>query len=142
MINNLIKSIGIALYNEFGDNYKIYPEKVEQGLKEPCFFISCLNPTMELFLGRRYFRTFQFCVQYIPAKRGKEKAEGGEVTERLYRCLEWITAIEDGLPIRGTQMRAEFFNGILNFFINYDCFVTKPSDKVPMMEELTYKLKG
>ena len=43
MINSIIDSIGISLNAEFGDKYTIYSESIEQGLKEPCFFISCLN---------------------------------------------------------------------------------------------------
>ena len=53
MINSIIRAISVSLNNEFGDNYTIYTETVEQGLKEPCFFISCINPTNNLFLGKR-----------------------------------------------------------------------------------------
>lgn len=37
MINKIIDGISISLNAEFGDDYKIYTESIEQGLKEPCF---------------------------------------------------------------------------------------------------------
>ena len=42
MINSIIEAISIALNAEFGDDYTTYTEEQEQGLKEPCFFISTL----------------------------------------------------------------------------------------------------
>ena len=73
MINSIIEAISVALNEEFGDGYKIHMEEIRQGLKEPCFFIQCLNPTHELFLGKRYLQTNQFCIQYFPATREKQK---------------------------------------------------------------------
>ena len=45
MINSIIEAISISLNEEFGDGYEIHMEEIKQGLKEPCFFIACLNPT-------------------------------------------------------------------------------------------------
>ena len=45
MINNVIAGIAIALNQEFGDDYEIYTEEIKQDLKEPCFFITLLNPS-------------------------------------------------------------------------------------------------
>jgi hypothetical protein len=134
VINSIIEAISISLNAEFGDNYKIYAEKLKQGFQEPCFFISCINPTNELFLNRRYFRTNQFVIQYFPADNTGEKTECNEVAERLYLCLEWITFNND--LTMGTKMRCETVDGILNFFVNYDMFMYKVKDSIPM-ENLT-----
>lgn len=45
MLNNVIAGIAIALNQEFGDDYEIYTEEIKQDLKEPCFFITLLNPS-------------------------------------------------------------------------------------------------
>ena len=45
MINLLTEAVSIAIHAEFGDGYPIYKEEIRQGFEEPCFFISCLNPT-------------------------------------------------------------------------------------------------
>ena len=134
MINSIIEGISIAINTEFEDGYTIYTESVEQGLKEPCFFISCLNPTSKVFLGERYFRTNQMCIQYIPTKKSVEKEECNTVTERLFNCLEYITVGED--LIRGSKMNAEIVDGILNFFVNYDLFTLRLRNKEDAMDEV------
>lgn len=122
MINSIIKAISITLNTEFGDGYETHMEEIKQGLVEPCFFIQCLNPTTELFLGKRYFRQNQFCIQYFPESDNKQ-SECNEVAERLTWLLEYITVPGDDRPIRGTNMKSDVIDGVLNFFLNYDCFV-------------------
>lgn len=131
MINSIIEAISVALSNEFGDGYEIHMEEIEQGLEEPCFFIFCLNPTNNLFLGKRYFRTNLFCIQYFPASKEKQRECNG-VAERMYECLEYITIYGEDTPIRGTKMEHEVVDGVLNFFVNYDCFIYKKEQQTPM----------
>lgn len=133
MINSMIEAISAALNGEFGDDYEIHMEEIEQGLEEPCFFVQCLNPTNELFLGKRYFRRNQFCIQYFPESAEKQRECNG-VAERLWQCLEYITAYGETKPIRGTKMRYEVVDGVLNFFVNYDCFVYKVEEQTAMEE--------
>lgn len=138
MINSIIDSIGISLNAEFGDKYTIYSESIEQGLKEPCFFISCLNPTNQLFFDKRYFRQNQFCIQYLPENAGNIARTGcNDVAERLFNCLEYIT-VENDL-VRGTQMKCEIIDDVLHFFVNYDMFIYKKNVVNPM-EELSSNL--
>lgn len=135
MINSTMESISISLNVEFGDKYKIYREAKKQGLKEPCFFIQCLNPTKRLFFRNRYFRQNQFCIQYFP----KDELHGNEecyaVAERLLSCLEWLTV--NGDSVMGAQMKYKIIDGVLHFFVNYDMFVYKVAESVPVMEEVS-----
>lgn len=134
MISSIIKGISVAINTEFGDGYTIYTESIEQGLKEPCFFISCLSPTNKVFFGERYFRTNQMCIQYIPTNTSVEKEECNAVVERLFNCLEYITVGED--PVRGSKMNSEIIDGILNFFVNYDLFIMKLKNEEVAMNEI------
>lgn len=122
MINKIIDGISEAIFTEFGTGYDIYTESIEQGLEEPCFSILCLNPTNELFLGKRYKRTNQFMIQFFPASDEKNK-ECNEVMERLFNCLETITVQND--LTRGTKMNGEMVDGVLNFQVNFNMFVYK-----------------
>lgn len=128
MINSIIESISINLDAEFG--YETHMEEIKQGLTEPCFFISCLNPTTELFFGKRYFRTNQFCIQYFPESDDNVQRECNDVAERLVWTLEYITL--DGDLIRGTAMKYEVVDGVLHFFVNYDCFIYRIEEKTAM----------
>lgn len=122
MINKIIDGISEAINKEFGDGYDIYTESIEQGLEEPCFSILCLNPTNEQFFGKRYFRQNQFVIQYFPSTDEKN-AECNAVRERLFDCLDII--IVNGDQTRGTKMKGEIVDGVLNFMLNFDMFVYK-----------------
>lgn len=136
MINSITEAISISLNEEFGDSYEIHMEEIQQDLKEPCFFISSLNPTIRQFLGKRYFRTNQFCIQYFPETAEKQR-ECNNVAERMWQCLEYITICDEDKPIRGTKMKYEVVDGILNFFVNYDCFINKQeTEQQTLMESL------
>ncbi len=135
MINSIIESISITLNAEFGDKYKIHREEKRQGLKEPCFFIQCLNPTEELFFWKRYFRKNQFCIQYFPENKLHGKEECYAVGERLFSCLEYLDV--GGDLVMGTKRKYEVVDGILHFFVNYDLFVYKVAEPVPFMEEVS-----
>ena len=135
MINSIIEAISAALNQEFGDGCEIHMEEIKQGLKEPCFFIFCLNPVSDQFLGKRYFRSSPFCIQYFPESDEKQR-ECSSVAERMLGCLEYITTNGDDKPIMGTKMKYEVADGILSFFVNFDLFVYKAAGPVPAMEEV------
>ena len=131
-IQNLINAIAEALFQEFGADYEIYTENVEQGLTEPCFLIRCLKPTMNLFRGRFYKRTNQFSVQYIPSTQ-EANEECISVMERLFICLKNVTI--HGKPVHGAELNGEITDGILTFTVNYDGFVLKDEEEY-IMENL------
>jgi hypothetical protein len=139
-IQNLINAIAEALFQEFGSDYEIYTESVEQGLSEPCFLVRCLNPTRNLFLGQCYKRTNQFSVQYIPSTASANE-ECTSVLERLFECLENVILYDK--PIHGTELHGEITDGILTFTVNYDGFVLATEQKYNMEDlEIISEAKG
>jgi hypothetical protein len=89
MINSIIEAISVSLNGEFGDDYEIHMEEIKQGLKEPCFFIACLNPTNNLFMGKRYERTNQSASN---TSQSLMKCSGN-VTVWLKECMTvWSTS--------------------------------------------------
>ena len=127
-VNMIIEAIAAALNGEFGEEYTVYAEDVKQGLSEPCFFISCINPSDRQlmgnanrhFLASRYYRENRFCIQYFPLEENNGRQESYDKAERLFGCLEEINA--DGDIIRGTDMNFEYTDGILSFFVSYNFF--------------------
>ena len=138
MINKIIDGISVAINSEFGDPYEIYTESIEQGFTEPCFSILCLNPTINQVLGKRYFRTNQFCVHYFPSPDEK-RSECQAVIERLISALEIIKV--DGDQCRGTDMHFELVDDVLSFFVNYNMYVYKEEvADIPSMETVGYSI--
>lgn len=141
MINKIIDGICEKLNESFGDGYEIYTELKNQGLKEPCFSVMCVNPISNQVIGNRYFRNNLFSILYFPASK-EPKAETNVVLESLYLALETVT-IKETLPddtvkeslVRGTNMRGELVDGVLNFLVNFNMFVYKVED-ADLMEEV------
>ena len=137
MINKIVDGISKAINEEFGKDYEIYTDGVEQGLQEPCFSIVSVKPTNNLFRPNKYFRQYPFCIHYFPSSNEK-RTECQKVMEKLYLILEYIEIEEvydDGKTkskTMGTKMNAEIDNGVLHFFVNYDMYVNKLEEKTPM----------
>ena len=121
MIQEIINGISIAINNAFGDDYDIYTESIEQGLKEPCFFITPIAPNRERILGKRYFSKNTFCIHYMPKNNKNEECIN--VSEKLFDILE-VLDTDLGLML-GTNLRAEIANGMLHFFVDYNVFSYK-----------------
>lgn len=132
MINLIIGAVSASLYAEFGAAYKIYAEDVEQGLSEPCFFVSCVSHSQELYFGKRYRWESMFCISYLPARGQQAFRECHEAAERLALCLEYIDIPEGKL--RGTKMHYEMADGVLHFFVNYNCFVRQEAGQQEAIE--------
>lgn len=122
MVNKIIDGISTTIYEVFGSNFEIYTEPVEQGFKEPCFSIMCVNSLSELYLCTKYFSENRFCITYFPVKTEKN-SECNSVSQKLCDCLEFI--LVSGDLTKGTKIKCEMTNGILNFFVNYDMFIRK-----------------
>lgn len=134
MLNKIIDSISLKLNLEFGDAYEIYKESVEQGLKEPCFFIFLLTANQTQVIGKRYFREQPFDIHYFPSTKDRN-TEFLDVVDRLNDALEYITMDTD--LIRGTKINYEIVDDVLHFFVNYNFHVYKEPVAVDPMESLT-----
>lgn len=134
MINKIIDAISIALFNEFGEGYKIYTDEVKQGHSLPCFSIFCINPSRKHFFGKKYMNKNMFMILYFPSTTDAPSYEINDITERLYGCLEYIE--ESGDLIRGMGMKCETIDGVLNFMVQYDLFTINTTEKAESMGEL------
>lgn len=131
-VNNIIDAICITINNVFGDDYTIYTESIKQGFEEPCFFIHNFSSANNLFLGNRYFRESQFCINYFPSDPNGKNTECHGVAERLYGCLDWLD-VGDNL-LRGIGLKHDILDGVLNFYVNYNSFEYKLKSTTPMGE--------
>ncbi|KAA1180691.1 DUF6838 family protein [Paenibacillus sp. B2(2019)] len=122
--NALIKKLSL-----FTPEYPVYDEAVEQGMKQPCFFVLRIEGGQNREINRRYRRLNSFDVHYFPHKDASAPREECELmAERLYSELEYVTGAEGGY--RGIGMRDEIVDGVLHFFIQYNYHVvrTKATD--------------
>lgn len=139
MLNGIMDAVTGKLNELFGDDCTIYTDAVEQGLQEPCFFVSVLESSRSPMLGRRSFQETGFCIQYIPEEGKPEKnRELNRTADLLFAGMEYI-ALADGDLLRGTGRSYRIEDGVLNFFVSYNVFLVTPAEAVDVMEELKWK---
>lgn len=130
MTNEIMAAISNVLYNEFG--YENHMEEIKQDLKEPCFFISSINPEFRRYLGKRYLEQNQFCIQYFPKSKDSINEECFNAAYRMNWCLEVIEIM--GKQIRASGMNYKVIDEILNYFVNYDIFL----DRIETHEKMDF----
>lgn len=137
MINKILIGMSQALYVEFGENYNIYTESIEQGLDVPCFLITNIVHTHNAKLCNRYQDNNSFMVQYFPLSNTDALYEIHDVVSRLENVLEWISV--DTSKVRGTNMESKVDNGVLNFQVDYNVRSVKRTEEEERMNNLKYK---
>lgn len=130
MINEIIKGVSMKLNATFGAGYKIYQNDVEQGFKEPCFFIAVLKPDIAPLQKNRFMNRNPLDVHYFPTSR-RNNSEMFKVAWDLMECLEFIT-LPNGDVLHGTSMSYEVEDGVLHFFVNFNLTLSRPSEETPM----------
>ena len=136
MINKIISAVCTNLHTEFGDEYDIYKESIEQGLQEPCFFVQAIAPMHDRQLPTRVKRQVTVMIQYFPLDKDNYYLEGNAVLEKLFKCLEVITV--DDCLYRGEEMDSPGYTeeGVLSFQITFEFFEINPNEE-ELMESHT-----
>lgn len=137
MNNDILCALGKAIKTEFGDTYSVYDEEVKQGLKTPCFFVSCAENGEKQYLGGRFLSENRFVIKYLPKNGNRKKYECGEVAQRLFKCLLMLET-KDG-SLMGRKMSGSYEKGELSFSVNYDFFAVRKEEK-PLMEKLSRRV--
>lgn len=132
MLNDIMDAVTRRLNELFGDGYEIYTDAVEQGLKEPCFFVQFLEPSEKPMIGRRYYRETAMCIQHLPGDTVQPSRELNRVADILMDGMEYVT-LANGDLLRGTGRSHRTEDGVLSFFVSYNMFVLKqPTGEDPM----------
>lgn len=112
MINEIVTGISRTLdayFNAEKDTYKIYGEKIEQGLKEPCFIISHVDTSTDPLLNERRKQDYNFDIIYI-SKTGT-RVDILSTLEKLINALKWIDLL-NGDKLYGFDMRYEIVDDV------------------------------
>ncbi len=134
ILEDTLKGISGTIIKAFPD-MKIYVNEIQQGFKEPCFFIKMLKLDEKQIIGERYFRRYFFDIRYHPDKHKKSQNIWG-IADKLQDLLEMITTPEQHL-LRGTDRNAEVEDDVLHYFVSYNMFVIKPKNQEEYMENLS-----
>lgn len=136
MVNEIIKGISVALYENFNP-VNIYTDKVEQGFETPAFFIRTIRSSESRLLGNRAKRQYTFSIHYYSESRKNEELQ--EVASKLYGILRQIKLL-NGDSLNGLKLEHEVVNGVLLFFVRYNPIVHYASEVPETFGELDYNL--
>ncbi len=120
MIDLIISGISNTLYDTFG--YENFSDEIHQGLDPPCFFVSCIDPSIQKYIGTRYLKKNRFVIQFFPGS-DDIKNQCYRVGEKMFECLEVIRV--DDFFLHATKMKFEIIDNVLHFFVDYNAFVRK-----------------
>ncbi len=113
-----------TVFNEFGNDYKIYIEDVKQGMTIPCFFITSELETKSIHLGKVRKNKIDFIVMYYNSNSEESNAlDNGEVFYRLSECLEILDV--DDIKVRTYNHKKSISDKILKFTFSIDLFYKK-----------------
>lgn len=130
MVNDIITGISIKLNNIFGDSYRTYDSNIEQGLKEPCFFIKLLTAFNIPYIGKRKKRNYPFDIHFFP-EDNTDNASMLDIGDILISELEYIT-LQNGDILRGRDMSYQIIDGVLHLFCTYSVVLNRMEKEDPM----------
>ena len=135
MVEDVISAVSNALYSEFGNDYRIYADNIEQNLVRPCFFINVVRPAVLSGSIGRDKMSVPLVIQYFPSTLGK-RLECYKVSDRMFRCLKYPEF--NNVVYRGTDLKYDINDDKLNFYVQYDffTFVTTTDEVKPTIDHI------
>lgn len=134
---NLLQGIVNRLAELF-PNFNIYVNNVEQGLIEPCFFVSIVNTEMKKQFSERYH--FSNLTNIVCLHQNANSFELQEIKERLLFGLRDVVIgkgyreeYKETGGIYGKNMAVESSNDHLNLTVIYDYIAKFPIMPDPLM---------
>lgn len=134
MIQKLIDGICKKLKAEFGTSHTIYTKQVEQGLKEPCFFVQLLDDTENKMNTSVYKNEFDFVITYLPTK-----SVDYSVAERMLHAIEIIETVEG--KYRGIKRKLAVQDDVGHISVTYTAYEQTQAETEEIMEDLGVSLK-
>lgn len=119
MVDEVISAVSNALYAEFGSDYRIYADNIEQNLVRPCFFINVVRPAILSGSIGRDKMSVPLVIQYFPSTLGK-RTECYQVADRMFHCLKYPEF--NSVVYRGTDLKYDINDDKLNFYVKYNFF--------------------
>jgi len=116
-------------------DHKIYGEKVEQGLKKPCFFITILPSNFSDLSKSMQQREITVYIQYLSTEETNVKnIEMVDILTDLFKQIDF-----NDLSVNVIERRFEIVDDVLHFFIDLDfILIWKDTEEHELMQEIIH----
>lgn len=142
ILKDIIKAIAQEL-KYLLPKVKIYDEGIEQGYKEPCFFIDYTKENIKKMIGNRYNNETKFRVIYFQDfKEEDARYKVYKVRDTLNEGFDYIDY--KGLHFRIKNKEIEIQGKDLHFSFEIQFFTKKATEEIPKLssiEKITEKEK-
>ncbi len=127
-----IKNGILTILKDNYNNIPRYDEKIEQGFREPCFFIKSIEPSQQKLLDNRYRREYDYDLRYF----SNTNEDRIKMADNLMFLLEYIN-LEDKSKIRASKLSYKIEDDeTLHLFITYKVHILKQKENVPLIENM------
>lgn len=139
-MQEIIEGIGRKIKKYFGQENQIYQERIEQGFREPCFFIQFQEKKERRMIGTRKYEEYCFAIEYYPEKKkeigknSRQKEMAAAMGEELSCVLKRIETKEGILT--GKNINYQVKNDMLIFLVSYGMFTIEIEDEEEEETEL------
>lgn len=143
MVDNVVDTVTNGIADKidmlFEKKYPIYPNKREQGMEKPCFFIKYIdgNESREIGLENNYYKDLLHFDIIGFSKDGDTKTLHLMI-DKLYE-LEFIE-IKDGTTLMARKLNPKIEDEVLHFMIDFSIFIKKEIPAPTKMDN--FDLKG
>lgn len=118
-LKNIIQAIAKELKRLF-PKIKVYDEGIEQGYKEPCFFIDFQDEEIKKMIGKRYSNIPKFRVIYFQDfKEENAKYKVYQIRDNINKGFDYITYKDMHFTIKNKQIEVQDKDLIFSFDIQY-----------------------
>ena len=104
MEENIANGIAAALSQEFGDEYNIYTDSVEQGLKRPCFFILHKGTKYDFLPMNRCIAYYEFELDLIINEKFNQKINS--IAQRVFNAIKRVDCSDGYINAFNLQFEA------------------------------------
>lgn len=125
IVNNIAKQLS--------ENYagkEVYVHHIEQGFKEPCFYIRVIDATKTDLHNEHFNMQYNIDIIYFPET---DTDDGYSVLAGFYELLRYLP-IGENETILGQNMRTEKVDDVYHFFVRYQWLAKYVEDVEAMME--------
>ncbi len=118
--------------------YRIYTEKVEQGLKAPCFSVKCFNSRSQSKFNTRVLKTYMISISYFPQSDTDARTECMAVWDVLSEALDTIS-VGNSLVHCKDEIDYEIVDDVLVCTATYELLCNRVNETGELMETLEYE---
>lgn len=137
VIDKVIQGISHVLGSVFA--YRVYTEKLLEGVQLPCFLIEHIALTQEKRINNHYVQMHKIKIKYF--SKDKTMEDNNRIAEQLHSILEYVS-LSQNVIIRSSKTESKIVDDVLQFETSYIFHVNKAEQIIDKMAHISVRSRG